>query len=181
MPEYDISFSSSSSAEGGSFKLLELPKDLSNLLDNAIQSANPLRRVNTPTRNCSSIPNSRASPSLTVKGQANEDAVLCTNDKTFTMRSVILSNSVLVVTSSPDSSLAGFPNDEVVIRDQVNEIMELTPSVPKLHKLATLLRGREYDEGQEEKEDNYVPDNLGVRSVIHANINFLEKIHAEQT
>jgi sister chromatid cohesion protein DCC1 len=88
---------------------------------------------------------------------------------------------VLVVTSSPDSSLAGFPNDEVVIRDQVNEIMELTPSVPKLHRLATLLRGREYDEGQEEKEDNYVPDNLGVRSVIHANINFLEKIHAEQT
>jgi sister chromatid cohesion protein DCC1 len=50
MPEYDIGFSSSSSTEGGSFKLLELPKDLLDLLDNAVHTANPLRRVNTEVR-----------------------------------------------------------------------------------------------------------------------------------
>ncbi|KAF8238753.1 hypothetical protein L208DRAFT_1354508 [Tricholoma matsutake] len=137
MPEYDISFSSSSSTEAGSFKLLELPKDLCNLLETAIQISNPF--------------------SLKVKGQANEDAVLCTNDKTFTMRSVMLSNSVLVVTSPPDGS----SDYGVVIRDQVSEIMELTPSVPKLHKLAITSRGREYDEGQE--DDDVQADDQGKR------------------
>jgi sister chromatid cohesion protein DCC1 len=93
------------------------------------------------------------------------------------MRSVVLSNSVLVVTPSPDASLAKFSDDGVVIRDQVNEVIELTPSVPRLHRLATLLRGGEYDEGQ---EHNDVPDNLGVRSVIHAIVDLLGISHAEQ-
>ena len=41
--------------------------------------------------------------------------------------------------------------DPIVIRDQVNEILELVPSVPRLHKLGTLLRGLEYD-GDEDKD-----------------------------
>jgi sister chromatid cohesion protein DCC1 len=92
--------------------------------------------------------------SLSVKGQAGEDAMLCTSDKTFTMRSVILSNSLLMVTPPPDALSTNFSDDGVVIRDQVNEIIELAPSVPKLHKLPTLLRGREYDEGQEDEEED---------------------------
>lgn len=89
--------------------------------------------------------------SLTIKGQANEEAVLCTSNKTYAVRSVVLSNSVLVVTRPPaDSEVDG---DAIVIRDQVNEILELTPSVPKLHKLGALLRGMEYDEGQEDGDE----------------------------
>lgn len=159
MPEYDISFSSSSSTEAGSFKLLELPKDLCNLLETAIQISNPFRRVPI-LRLRIALTHSALLPSLKVKGQANEDAVLCTNDKTFTMRSVMLSNSVLVVTSPPDGS----SDYGVVIRDQVSEIMELTPSVPKLHKLAITSRGREYDEGQE--DDDVQADDQGVRLLI---------------
>ena len=65
------------------------------------------------------------------------------------MRSVLLSNSVLIVTPPPDASLADFPKEAVVICDQVNEIIELTPTLPKLHQLSALLRGREYDEAQQ--------------------------------
>ena len=39
--------------------------------------------------------------------------------------------------------------DAIVIRDQLNEIIELVPTVPKLHKLTSLLKGLEY-EGHED-------------------------------
>jgi len=65
------------------------------------------------------------------------------------MRSVSLSNSVLVVTSPPDASSADFPSETVIICDQVNEIIELTPTLPKLYQLSALLKGREYDEAQQ--------------------------------
>lgn len=42
--------------------------------------------------------------------------------------------------------------DAIVIRDQLNEIVELMPTVPKLHKLTSLLRGLDYDEGHEDIE-----------------------------
>ena len=80
--------------------------------------------------------------------------MLCTADKTYTIRSVVLSNSVCVVT--PDPSLQdmdeGEPVEEVFIRDQLSEVIELVPSVPRLHKLKSLLRGREYDEGHEDED-----------------------------
>lgn len=66
------------------------------------------------------------------------------------MRTVGLSNSVLVVTPPQDAFASMFTDNGVVIRDQLNEIIELAPIVPKLHKLSTLLRGREYDEEHDE-------------------------------
>ena len=44
------------------------------------------------------------------------------------------------------------PVQEVFIRDQLSEVIELVPSVPRLHKLNSLLRGREYDEGHEDED-----------------------------
>ena len=44
------------------------------------------------------------------------------------------------------------PAPDAVIRDQLHEIYELIPSVPKLHKLNGLLRGHEYNEGQEDED-----------------------------
>jgi sister chromatid cohesion protein DCC1 len=79
---------------------------------------------------------------FTIKGQPNEDAVLCTSDKTYALRSVTLSNTVLVVT--PENA-----SNDLVIRDQVNEILELAPSVPKLHKLSRLLSDVQYDESHD--------------------------------
>lgn len=97
--------------------------------------------------------------SWTIKGQPNEDAVLCTADKTYTIRSVVLSNSVLVVTPPPKAGSQSLPHElkidehDVIIRDQVSEVFELVPSVPRLHRLEGMLRGREYDEGHEEDSD----------------------------
>jgi sister chromatid cohesion protein DCC1 len=61
---------------------------------------------------------------------------------------VVLSNSMLVVTRHPTQSASRI----LVIRDQLSEIVELVPSVPKLYKLESLLRGMEYGEEQESGE-----------------------------
>ncbi|GLB33888.1 putative sister chromatid cohesion protein Dcc1 [Lyophyllum shimeji] len=140
MTEYDLHFSPSSSRDAGSFKLLELPSDLCKLIEDAMESMTPLR--------------------FKIKGKADENAVLCTANKTFAIRSVALSNSVLVVTPPPDTSSLDFTADAVVIRDQVSEILELTPSVPKLHTTLASLRGREYDDGQEDDGMNESPDDM---------------------
>ena len=59
-----------------------------------------------------------------------------------------------MVTPDPNSSHAedDEPVEEIFIRDQLNEVIELVPSVPRLHKLKSLLRGREYDEGHEDDD-----------------------------
>ncbi|TRM67715.1 sister chromatid cohesion protein Dcc1 [Schizophyllum amplum] len=135
--EYDFAFSPASFDEHGSFKLLELPPEVLGLIESAATATNP--------------------STLTIKGRSNEDAVLCTHDTTYTMRSVLLSNSVLVVTASEgDLQLEKDkgPEEEreaVILRDQINEVIELAKCVPKLHQLTGLLRGKEYD-GEEEDE-----------------------------
>ncbi|PPR07045.1 hypothetical protein CVT26_005246 [Gymnopilus dilepis] len=140
MPEYDLHFSPKSSGEAGAYKLIELTPDLTALIENASKNDEQLR--------------------FTIKGQPNEDAVLCTPDKTFGMRSVVLSNTLLVVTPVPDENASGFADDAVVIRDQLNEVIELVPAVPKLHKLSSLIRNRQYDEGQEDEPEDDDSDTL---------------------
>jgi hypothetical protein len=106
--------------------------------------------------------------SLTIKGQRDEDAVLCTAEKTYAVRSVVLSNSMLVIAPHP-----GSPSDTVIIRDQLNEILELVPSVPKLHKLGVLLRGMEYDEEHEDADLNSDFERDGEESVSSLDISVL--------
>jgi len=88
---------------------------------------------------------------LTINGQQNDDAVLCTADKTYALRSVTLSNSVLVVNANETSG-------EMVIRSQLNDILELVPSVPRLHRLGGLLKGMEYDENAADEDDSMEED-----------------------
>ncbi|KAF9055404.1 hypothetical protein BDZ89DRAFT_18952 [Hymenopellis radicata] len=133
MTEHELCFSSQSTAEAGTFKLLELPPELCTFVERSIADGYPAR--------------------FTIRGQGNEDAVLCTSTSTYIMRTVNLSNSVLVVTP-PDASSMDLDDDKLVIRDQVNEIIELTPSVPKLHKLVSLLKGSEYDETSVEEDED---------------------------
>ncbi|KAI0829916.1 sister chromatid cohesion protein Dcc1 [Trametes gibbosa] len=135
MAEFDLRFASTSRSDAGSFKLLELPPDLCNLIER--------------------VPEGTAPPRFTIKGASDEDAVFCTAEKTYTVRSVVLSNSVCVVTRDPgdvDADLISESLEEVVIRDQLSEIIELVPSVPRLHRLTGLLRGREYDDCHEDEE-----------------------------
>ncbi|KAF8897615.1 sister chromatid cohesion protein Dcc1 [Infundibulicybe gibba] len=137
MPEHALAFSSTSSIDTGSYKLLELPSDLYKLVESAITDSRSL--------------------SLCIKGEQGDDAVLCTHDKTYAMREVVLSNSVLMVTPAD-----GHETDTaaVVVRDTVSAVMELTPAVPRMEKLAAMLRGRLYDDGEDEAEES---ETQGVR------------------
>ena len=121
-----LAFSPNSSDQSDSFRLLQLPPDLCKLIESTTDD-----------------------PSICIKGNPSEDAVLCTSDKTYAIRSVALSNSVLVVSPTHEEN-------RVVIRDQRHEILEVLPCLPRLHKLGSLLRGREYDEGHEDEDDEMV-------------------------
>ncbi|THH18790.1 hypothetical protein EW146_g2256 [Bondarzewia mesenterica] len=86
--------------------------------------------------------------SLSIKGGTDEDAVLCTSDKTYSVRSVVLSNSVLVATPAKDAP----ESDSIEVQHSLNEILELVPAVPKLHRLRGLLRGMEWEDGREDDD-----------------------------
>lgn len=128
MAAYNLRYPSSGETSGG-YRLVELPLDLCKLIDD----------------------DERGLTKLKIKGHPADDAVLCTDDKTYSLRSVVLSNSVLVVTPPVDGA-----EDDVVIRDSLNEILELVPAVPKLYKLKGLLRGQEYDGDDLDDEENRV-------------------------
>ncbi|KAI0743367.1 sister chromatid cohesion protein Dcc1 [Daedaleopsis nitida] len=143
MLECELRFSPSSS-DTGTYKLLELPPELCKFIESATEEPSVMI-----------CPDKR--PSFTIKGAADEDAVLCTADKTYIVRSVVLSNCVLVVTPDPTASPDGGDDEdgepeEIFIRDELREFIELVPSVPRLHKLTSLLHGREYDEGHEDED-----------------------------
>jgi sister chromatid cohesion protein DCC1 len=90
---------------------------------------------------------------------------LCTSDKTYNIRSVTLSNSVLLVSPSPH--IDGSEN-QVVIQDSLNELLELVPAVPKLHRMNVLLKEHEWEEGHEEEEDeSFRAVSTGDRSYTH--------------
>ncbi|KAF9222542.1 hypothetical protein BS17DRAFT_708355 [Gyrodon lividus] len=127
MNEIELRFSPSTAQDAGSFRLIELPPELCQLIDSTAE-------------------NDLSHPILSIKGHPTEDAVMCTADKTYSLRSVVLSNTVLVLTPSRTD-----PDSTVHVRDQLHEVLELVPSVPKLHKLPVLLRGMEYDEGDEDR------------------------------
>lgn len=130
MSDIEIRFSPSTSTDTGSFRLIELPPELCQLVESAID---------TP---------SNPQPTLCIKGHPTEDAVFCTADRTYAVRSVLMSSTVLAVMPSPADK-----EDTICVRDQMHEVLELTPTVPRLNKLATKLRGMEYDEGDEEQPE----------------------------
>lgn len=107
--------------------------------------------------------------SFSIKGNSEDDAVLCTANKTYTIRSVVLSNSVLVATAGEKHDLP----PTVVVRDQLNEVLELVPSIPRLHKLDTLLRGKEYDERSEEDDDLYADGPTGSVSLYLSHVSLM--------
>jgi len=130
-----LAFSPTTVKESGNFRLLELPPDL-----------------------LKSVESNNTSPlTWAIKGNPAEDAVLCTDDKTYSIRSVSLSNSVLVVTP-------GEVQDRIVIRDTSHELLQVAPILPKVHRLAGLLRGREYDEGREDLDDDILNDEQDTQS-----------------
>ncbi len=146
MPEVEIRFPPAQ-VSSGSFRLLELPPDLCKLIES---SADDLRYYMNCHGPCYSTV-SDVCPSLVIKGGPEDDAVLCTSDKTYNIRSVTLSNSVLVVSPSPHGGDGN--ENQVIIQDSLNELLELIPAVPKVHRMNALLKEHEWEEAQEEEQD----------------------------
>ncbi|CAE6428377.1 unnamed protein product, partial [Rhizoctonia solani] len=114
---------------------------------------------------------------LSIRGRVDDDAVLCTSSKTYAIRSVALSNSVLVVSNAgPDAQqstdsapdlLEPSETNTLVISGEVSEILELVPTVPRLEKLLHHLKGCEWndDDSDEETYESNVNDPLRRRRV----------------
>jgi hypothetical protein len=60
--------------------------------------------------------------------------------------------------TAESSTLDSSPAD-IVIRSQLNDILELFPSVPRLYRLTSMLQGMEYDENDTEMSMSIDDDN----------------------
>lgn len=128
-----------------SYRLLELPPDLLKLFEEG------------------DLPPG----SLTIKGRPDDDAVLCTPTSTYAIRSIAVSNTIAVLTPSvissseeaaPPGTLAANPpaisEHRLVIRDQLHELLELLPAMPRLSQLDELLQETSYDDDDAVENDN---------------------------
>ncbi|KAH8119272.1 sister chromatid cohesion protein Dcc1 [Phellopilus nigrolimitatus] len=137
MSDLSLHFSDPNGGETGQYRLMELPQELVTLVQND------------------------AHQQFTIRGREGDDAVLCTAHKTYNIRAITISNTFYILTPPNDQE----PGD-AVIRDSVKQILELSPSIPKLHRLRGLLRGYEYDEDTvEDRERRMLVD---IKSEIQA-------------
>lgn len=141
MADYSLHFADHGGCQTGVFRLIELPKELIAIAEGIIE-----QRYSSYALSLHSI--LWTLQSLTIRGGVDEDAVLCTTDRTYSVRAVTLSNTYFVLAPSQDEA------DCAVIRGSAQQILELAPSISKLHKLNGLLRGREYEGFDDEEEGN---------------------------
>ncbi|KAG8895615.1 hypothetical protein FRB99_000427, partial [Tulasnella sp. 403] len=119
---------------------------------------------------------------ITIRGKTDDEAVLCTQNATYSIRAVQISNSYLVVSGSNKASTDS--EESVFIRDQVNHVMELVPVVPKLEQLKRLLRECQYKGEDEDESDEQSDDrprkrrrftHAQIRGLVQASDTELEK------
>lgn len=168
MIETTLQFSLSDE-EPQSYFLLELPSDLAKEIES---QEHDLEWVDA-CEHCNLLV-SNVSYSWTIRGRDTDDAVLCTKEKTYTLRSVVVSNALCLMTGSSSSE-----DGEVVLRETIHEILEVTPCLAKLHRLHDVLRGHEYDEGvgQEVSDDEYEESSRPVRMLFRPCVLFLPYQH----
>ncbi|KAM0010365.1 putative sister chromatid cohesion protein Dcc1 [Helianthus debilis subsp. tardiflorus] len=92
---------------------------------------------------------------VSLRGEPNEDAVLCTKSKTYAVKFVGTSNSVFLVPPSEQFVVDETPPVAAVIKVAPG-IMELVEVSPKIDKLKTLLLENpyRYDEDDEMRDSN---------------------------
>ncbi|OXM75974.1 sister chromatid cohesion protein DCC1 [Cryptococcus neoformans Bt63] len=128
---------------------------------------------------------------LTIKGRPSDDATLCTADSTFLLRTVGISNSLLVcLPPSPDDPSYTFSIDEedrptLQIRDICHQVLECVPVAPNLERIRTVLKAsawegmgsglgkRKREDGDGRKVKRWTKEQL--RSVVQASEAELEQ------
>jgi sister chromatid cohesion protein DCC1 len=145
------------------YRLLELPPDLCKLVETSAPDFK-YATIFYSTLSLELILNIR----LTVKGKEGDDAVICTPNKTYTLRSVNISNSLVVATGT------GVSQNDISLSEDIHEIMELVPTMPKLDRLRGMLRGSEYGEDQISEDEND-PVRYNPRIIVRRSYNLGEK------
>lgn len=83
---------------------------------------------------------------LQVKGKPSDDAVICTPTATYQLRSISLSNSLIlfeppaVSSASTSSSVEEVSPPELQVQDTLHEILELLPIVPRVVRIEKILK-----------------------------------------
>ncbi|ORY25957.1 sister chromatid cohesion protein Dcc1 [Naematelia encephala] len=78
---------------------------------------------------------------LTIKGRPNDDAVLCTPSTTFLLRTVTISNSLLILRPPPPRPATATRTDPTLeIRDTCHQVLECVPQAASLERIRTVLR-----------------------------------------
>lgn len=80
--------------------------------------------------------------SITLKGLAEDDAVLCTETTTFAVQQENSSNTFMLIT----------PNDIYQVEDSVSRIIQLTPCLARLHRIDELLTPTAYSGHRNEQD-----------------------------
>ena len=87
---------------------------------------------------------------LCIKGRHSDEAVLCTENQTFTMREMTQSNSILLCAMSMQSDGIA-PACQAQVRSNVAEIWELTPIVARTGRIPQLLKESLYSGEEDDK------------------------------
>ncbi|PWN18577.1 hypothetical protein BCV69DRAFT_284885 [Microstroma glucosiphilum] len=120
---------------------------------------------------------------LVINGRHGDEAVLCTADKTYALREITQSNSLLLCSLvAPQHSSGSFTESKgegegqgekgprLCLKSNVSQMLELVPVVPRLERIVELLQGSMYEGEVEEKrkkgQRRYTPQE--VRSVVQA-------------
>eukprot|EP00912_Choanoflagellata_sp_UC4_P002275 UC4_evm10s1434 len=123
--------SSSASCEGG-YKLMELPKDVMDAL--------------------SSTTSHQSYGTVVFKGGPNDDAVLCTEEKTYGVKSADTTNSLLLLESTNGGNPMDFSLSEPkCLVGKTDFYLELTEIPPRLEKLKAMLSKNFYSGPFQEK------------------------------
>ncbi|KAJ1698924.1 hypothetical protein LUZ63_007436 [Rhynchospora breviuscula] len=90
---------------------------------------------------------------VTIRGQSDEDAVLCTPSSTYAMKFVSTSNSVFLIPPGKPNLLDPQPNPLVSVLKLAPGNVELVLTAPRLDKLRFLLMQKLYKIDEEDEED----------------------------
>lgn len=127
------SFQTSPKAKTATYSLLELPSELLSIVDREQESSSTI-------------------PPLFIKGDPTSDAVLCTYSKTYSLRAVKNSNSLLLVQLSNEDGDPPGKGGDLEVLQILGRTLEVSLVLPRWEKLEGLLRNSIFD-GLENEED----------------------------
>lgn len=139
------------------YTLLELPSDLLALVEASL-----------PSSGSQSSSDATSAPPMIIKGQADDDAVLCTADATHALRACVNSNSLLLCQPAPvrwdDDDDAAAEGTTIEVVATLHQTLECLVTRPRVERLDDLLGDYLWTGEDEERLVRSTPSSLAVQS-----------------